>query len=307
MKSFLIRLICCFVPSKRIRHKIRDLNKRKPISVIIPCYNVSQYIARCLESLMRQTLPNLEFLFVDDASTDNTADIIKSYANQDSRIKLIRLQKNHGPGYARNVGFKNATGEYVSFIDPDDYLDYDFYDVLYNVAKKYNIPDVVKAKLYIDNDAAGSQLNTMINNNHLYFCKEHTTAIYKRDFLLKNNIFYPEDILTGQDACFVSNIVLHTNNIKTTDNTCYHYVRHNGSMDSNELSHDKVLSRLKMLDYKVDLLNKNIFNNDADKQIFIVEHIKNHFIYLYNADKQEQKSQPLIEKWKQNHLDIFNE
>ena len=193
--------------------------KMPKVSIILPCYNVGEYIGRCLDSLMKQTLTDIEIICVDDKSTDNTVDVIKSYS--DKRIKLIQHKTNMGVGSARNDGFKIATGEYVGFVDPDDYVDLDFYEKLFDVTRKY-APDIVKGTLIIENIANNtktiSELNNMISQNIMFFCGEHMCAIYKRCFLMDNNIFYPEDVMTGQDVVFLSSIVLHTNKIQIVKN-----------------------------------------------------------------------------------------
>lgn len=277
------------------------------ISVIVPCYNVGKYIKRCLDSLTKQTLTDIEIICVDDKSTDNTVDVIKSYS--DKRIKLIQHKTNMGVGSARNDGFKIATGEYVSFIDPDDYVDLDFYEKLFDVARKY-APDIVKGTLMIENLANNtktiSELNNMISQNIMFFCGEHTCAIYKRCFLMDNNIFYPEDVMTGQDVVFLSSIVLHTNKIQIVNSAYYHYVQNRpNSLDSATLSHNKVLSRLKMLNYKLEMLKSADFANDADKDIFIRYQILNHFIELYSKPKDVDTDSRLVFDWIADNKEIF--
>ena len=102
------------------------------VSVILPCYNVSEYIDKCMDSLLNQTLSDVEFIFVDDCSTDDTYNQIKKYT--DPRIKLIHHEVNRYTAEARNTGIDNATGEYLAFVDPDDYLDYIFLEKLYNLS-----------------------------------------------------------------------------------------------------------------------------------------------------------------------------
>lgn len=96
-------------------------NEEILVSVIIPAYNAEQYVGFCLDTVIAQTHKNLEIIVVDDGSTDNTGKICDEYANKDSRIKVIH-QENHGVAFARNVGLDNATGEYIAFIDSDDYV-----------------------------------------------------------------------------------------------------------------------------------------------------------------------------------------
>ena len=105
------------------------------ISVIIPVYNCEKFIEKCLQSLVNQTLTDIEIILVNDGSTDNSQKIIEKFS--DTRIKLIN-KKNGGQSSARNVGLDVANGEYIGFIDSDDWVDSDFFEKLYNTAKKYN-------------------------------------------------------------------------------------------------------------------------------------------------------------------------
>lgn len=109
------------------------------VSIIIPVYNVEKYLDKCLSSIMNQTYSNLEILIIDDGSTDNSASLCDEYANKDSRISVIH-QKNRGLGAARNVGLDIAKGEYLMFVDSDDYLSHSkvVETLLSNVEKKYS-------------------------------------------------------------------------------------------------------------------------------------------------------------------------
>lgn len=107
------------------------------ISIIIPVYNVEKYIKRCLESILAQTFKDYEVILVDDGSTDKSSEICNEYALKDSRIKVIH-QKNSGASAARNAGLKIAGGEYIGFIDSDDYIAKDMYETLYKLITKYN-------------------------------------------------------------------------------------------------------------------------------------------------------------------------
>lgn len=107
------------------------------ISVIVPVYNVEKFLVRCLDSLVHQTLEEIEIICVDDGSIDNSLDILRKYARQDSRVVVVS-QENLGPSAARNRGIQIATGEYIGFVDGDDWVDLDFFEKLYGSAKKYD-------------------------------------------------------------------------------------------------------------------------------------------------------------------------
>ena len=110
-------------------------NKEILVSVIIPVYNAALFLDQCLDSVVNQTLRDIEIICVDDGSTDNSVDIIKKYMMSDSRIKLFR-QSNKGAGAARNFGLKYATGKYVHFLDSDDWLDLSAYEKTYGIIEE---------------------------------------------------------------------------------------------------------------------------------------------------------------------------
>lgn len=112
------------------------------ISVILPTYNVEEYIGKCLDSLINQTYKNLEILVVDDGSTDNSGKIADQYALNDNRIRVIH-KLNGGVSDARNVGIENATGDFIGFVDPDDFVSLDFYEFLMKLQKE-NDADIVQ-------------------------------------------------------------------------------------------------------------------------------------------------------------------
>ena len=113
------------------------------VSIIVPVYNVEKYISRCLNSLINQTLDDIEIICVNDCSTDNSFETVKEYAVKDSRFVLIEHEINQGLGSARNSGIGIASGKYIIFIDSDDYIDTDYCEKLYNTAKKYDADIVV--------------------------------------------------------------------------------------------------------------------------------------------------------------------
>jgi len=272
------------------------------VSVILPCYNVADYMDNMFTSLRSQTLKDIEIICVDDKSTDNTVKKIREFMKSDKRISLYKLAKNHGAGYARNYGLKKSHGKYVCFLDPDDFIDNDFIEKLYKNITEHK-SDVAKAKFKVGDKFW--KTHELVKRNYLYFGSEHCSAMYNKKFLLDNNILYPEDVITGQDAVFLSNLVLHTNKITTIDDTCYHYVQRPGSLDAQKLSHKKVLSRIKMLDYKMQMLKEHKFDTYEDKLIFIHWHILDHFCYAIDPKRISESDKNLLFKWFINNRKSF--
>ena len=218
------------------------------VSVIIPVYNAEKYIVECIESLLSQTLQECEFIFVNDGSNDNSREIIQKYQKLDNRIKLIN-QKNQGVSIARNVGLSMAAGEYVGFVDADDYIEKDMYEVLYNSAKENNC-DVVVSNF--ESELEGHKiitkysfpLNTVLEKDYIeqellqYFLKKddlNTTCnkIYKNKVIRENNVNFPEKIALGEDGMFNMQFFSYASTMKYVDYTGYHYKEVAGSATRN--------------------------------------------------------------------------
>ena len=145
------------------------------LSVIIPVYNSMLYLDKCIDSLVNQTINDCEFIFVSDGSTDKSVDIIKEYQKKDKRIKLLE-KENGGQASARNLGLSNASGEYIAFLDSDDYVSFDMYKVMYDRANRDNL-DIVVCNYYL---AYPDKLEKMTNN----ITDENEKVITREEYFL---------------------------------------------------------------------------------------------------------------------------
>ena len=134
----------------------------KKISVIVPAYNVEKYISRCLDSILNQTYHNLEIIVVNDGSTDNTKNIISSYVEKDKRVQIVN-QENKGLFHARLAGLEKATGDYIAFVDSDDYISRDYYRVLINEAIEKEV-DVVVGRIVQENSEGKKWIQNIYND-----------------------------------------------------------------------------------------------------------------------------------------------
>ena len=240
------------------------------ISVIIPTYHSNaQTFDISINSLLNQTLKNIEFIFIDDKCIDETIQNIQKYAKNDSRIKIIHNQQNSGSGISRNKGIEIAKGEYLAFFDIDDYVDLDFYEKLYNEAQKGNF-DIVKASRCTiqDEDKSYSTLNSQIldfiqKNGIEKLCKiftwEHTTAIYKRSLVNKYNIQYGASRM-AHDTTFLVKLSYYAKNIKLVNNAYYYYKITKGSSTQNKnLSYylDNIVAMKERLQF-IETIQKDI-------------------------------------------------
>ena len=207
----------------------------KKVSVIIPVYNVEPYLRRCLDSLANQTLKDIEIICINDCSPDNSLSILKEYAEKDERINIIDFKENQGVSVARNTGIEIAKGEYIGFVDPDDYVDLDFYEKLHKKAKETDA-DMVKAGQKRKKVGWIKEYPYFVckNKSKYYDILNHTCYIYRVNFLKKYQINYPKGIKFSEDTVFLAKTLFYSNKIEIVDNVFYHYIlREYGAVTSN--------------------------------------------------------------------------
>jgi glycosyltransferase involved in cell wall biosynthesis len=224
------------------------------VSVIIPVYNTEPYLRRCLDSVCGQTLRDIEIICVNDASPDKSGEILREYAARDERIRLIEFEKNRGVSAARNAGIDAAQGEYLGFVDSDDYVDMDFYKVLYDKAKATNA-DVMKGELEIikpDGEHYIDRCHDNIRQHRVYFT-QFTSAIYRTSFVRRKNLHFQVGVVWGEDYLFaIKTAVLAERLIVADDTPRYHYDRRQdsanayGSEHSDQKIHD-CINNIKLL------------------------------------------------------------
>ena len=245
------------------------------VSVIVPCYNVVQYVSKCLDSLTNQTLSDIEIICIDDKSTDGTLKILKQYATQDSRIKLIQQPQNGGLSNARNAGLDVACGDYIGFVDSDDYVDSDFYKELYEICR-INGSDIACGVLCVVEPQKTYSLDnhpsclvkglprvlSHINNGSV------CSKLFKRTLFEKIRFpsgLYYEDNLTLLELLLCANLV-------AFDEAVFYYYRFNpNSIVHDEKKHEKrVCDSVEILS-RINKLSKNRSAKEADaiKQTFL--------------------------------------
>ncbi|MDR1361565.1 MAG: glycosyltransferase [Rickettsiales bacterium] len=210
----------------------------KKISVIIPVYKVEKYLARCLDSIINQTYHNLEIICIDDGSPDNSIAILQKYAAKDPRIKIIR-QKNMGLSDARNNGFAAATGEYVHFIDSDDWIDSDYYEIMLAAMESANAPVSVSgfdnenkynASVVYDRPRVLKSLRQRVYGTRVIDVNFVWRYLARRDFLKKNKIEFPKGLRAMEDAFWTLKLVEKAPVIAIAPHTQYHYCYNESSI-----------------------------------------------------------------------------
>lgn len=203
------------------------------ISIIVPIYNVEKYLSRCLDSLTGQTLKEIEILAVDDGSTDSSAAILSEYAAKDSRIKILTKQ-NGGLSDARNFAFPYIQGEYVGFIDSDDYVDLEMYEVMYNKAIKTS-SDIVECNLHHTwEDHEDTEIGKEIINPKEMIMNGRSVVwnkIYKTSWLLNTGVVFPKGLIY-EDVNFYCKIVPFLGKISYVEEPFVHYVQRSSSINN---------------------------------------------------------------------------
>lgn len=217
------------------------------VSVIVPVYNAEMYLTQCLDSLVNQTIDSKEIIIVNDGSTDNSLEIALKYEREYDFVKVIN-KKNGGGSSAQNVGIKNAGGEYILYVDSDDFIDLDSLEYLYDTAYHWNL-DIVKGKYYVYYEDSKSisrksekqkipSENKVISGD-IYLkeaidagCYEVVSCInlYRRSYLLENNLLFPEGICYDDHENTLRCLIEFKNRIMQTDRLFYYYRQRSGSM-----------------------------------------------------------------------------
>lgn len=156
------------------------------VSVIVPVYNTEKYLKKCLDSLVNQTLDDIEIIVINDCSPDNAKKILSEYEKKYKNIKVIHNKTNKGIGYNRNSGIEKASGKYIAFVDSDDYVDITMYEKMYNKAEKENL-DLVLCNFYKNLEKQDGSLEALVPEFIIPNFKNTTLKDYP-DLLLKVNL-----------------------------------------------------------------------------------------------------------------------
>lgn len=215
------------------------------VSVILPVYGVAEYIVKCTESLLAQTLQEIEFLFVDDRGPDNSIELLKQTIKGHPREKQFRIltpEHNLGAGMARNYAIPEAKGEYIAFVDSDDWIEPDMFERMYNRAKDQGGTDLCMCQAYKDYlDGTPSIIlknpdvteGEFTHEKRAFFLTHYVsyfwTFLYKRDLIEKHAIRYPED-RSADDSFFLACALMTAKSIARVDAPFYHYLIRPGSV-----------------------------------------------------------------------------
>ena len=236
------------------------MNKNK-ISIIVPVHNGELYLKDCLDSLISQTLEDIEIITIDDASKDKSLAILKKYSQKYPKIKVYQNKKNIGQGATRNKGLEIANGEYIGFVDCDDYVSKTMYQIMYELAKENKLPDIIETRIMFVKD------NSYLNQNLNYSLTKHFRLITNKNKIdeLPNlspsvcNKLFKKSFLKGkkfienckwEDILFTITSAIKAKNILELSNNDYFYRRdiRRGVSSINYQVNNKILDIFKITD-----------------------------------------------------------
>lgn len=281
---------------------LTKLNNEFKVSIIVPVYNVENYLSECLDSICNQTLEDIEIICINDGSSDDSLKILEEYSKKDDRIVVIS-KENGGQGIARNLGINLAKGEYIGFVDSDDWIEPDMFEKLYDKAHKNNL-DVNMCRLSLFDEKTGN-----FDNSTWYYGLKHfdrlkndifdysdtidfltsisvtpVNKIYKRNFLINNNLKFAEDLIFEDEAFFYA-MFFKASKISLIKEELYYYrINRINSTVTNTNNNKDIISIYKIIR---NFLKKNGFRNYIHK-------IDNRFLNsifnrFYQSDSKNRK------------------
>lgn len=264
------------------------------LTIIVPIYNIENYLSHCIDSILSQTFSDFELILVDDGSIDNSLAICNNYANTDKRIKVIH-QANAGVSVARNTGLEKASGKWISFVDGDDWIDSQTYKTAIETAETHKV-DIVQwgARLhYLETNTIKDytfhqgvfsfqkdSINS-VNEDNCILCYAVWNKVFRKSILDENGISFPVGVKMGEDSFFCYKYYLYSNIVYSLEESFYHYNKHENSATTVFNTQNNILQTVNTIKILEELIKKQ-------KQI-------SKFEYLIYLKKNEIKYSCLFE------------
>lgn len=233
------------------------------ISIIVPVYNVYEYVGKCLDSLIHQSLKDIEIIVVDDCGNDKSMSVVQQYAEQDKRIKIIKNPQNLGLSESRNIGLTHAHGEYIAFLDSDDFVENDYYQKLYiaihnneadiaysNVAEFYSETQIVYKnwfyeKLFLDRVKIAERA---VDKQYIIYACCCWNKLYKKSFLDKYKFKFPKNLYI-EDIPYTFMTTMMANKLVAVENATLFYRQRNNSIMAQAIKDRKSFDIFKIFTY----------------------------------------------------------
>ena len=277
------------------------------VSIIVPVYNVEAYLKECLDSLVNQTLQDIEIICVNDGSTDSCSKILDEYARKDNRVKVVH-KSNSGYGATMNIGLDNAAGEYIGVVESDDFANLDMFEKLYDIASK-NDADVVKSDFFYYTKDTGSRKAGKISKSlcgKVFSAKDKLSvfrifpsiwsAIYRNEFLKENNIRFLETSgASYQDTSFSFKVYSSAKRMKFIKNAYLNY------RFDNDNSSVKQKNKIYAICSEYDEITKFLNNNPDIKSVVNTAKLVNQYNgYVWNIRR-------ISKEYRDEFIDRFQE
>jgi glycosyltransferase involved in cell wall biosynthesis len=296
------------------------LKQNYKLSVIIPIYNTEKYLRKCLDSVINQTLKDIEIICINDCSLDKSADVLSEYAQKDQRIKVSSNVKNKGLSFTRNVGLDIAKGEYIAFVDSDDYIKLKAYELMYDKAKGTNA-DVVCGKVQCvleTQDIANQELTSILKLKQSYFDRSTLkeglykvpndintmiavvwNKLYKKTIIDKYHLRFPEGLIR-EDEAWLWYYMSKIKSVYYIEDVIYEYlIRQNSIINNISKDNSKVVDLIYIQDCIIEHLKTYKLFKKYKK--YVVGMFRRNVETLYNEAKNKnliyKESNKVIKKY----------
>jgi len=256
------------------------------LSVIVPVFNAEKYLGECVESILEQSFPNFEILLINDGSRDSSGHMCDSYAKKDARVRVFH-KENGGVSSARNLGLDNASGEWICFVDSDDWLEPGYFEVLQEIdCSDY---ELVQSGVKLLNLSENSVIlrkckNQRISRSSLFekgnFCSYSVCYFFKQQKLNALKLRFNRNVRFSEDREFIIKMALNVEYIKQTDKSLYVYRLNEGSATVKKRSYDHFFDDLKILDELLKYVEDNAKNTSKGELNFISRLLINSYILV---------------------------
>ena len=270
------------------------------VSVIVPFYNVEGYIEKCLETLVNQTLDQIEIILVNDGSKDRSIDIVKRFIEQYPN-KIVYVEKeNGGLSDARNFGMKYAKGEYIAFLDSDDYVEKDMYENMYELAKKEDSDLVECDFIWEYPNKKKIDVGKYYNGKKEMLEKIRVVAwnkLIKREILEKSNIEFPKGY-RYEDVEFTYKLIPFIEKVSFCKKACIHYIQREGSISN--LQNERTREIFDILEHVINFYKeKNIYEEFKQQleYVYVRYAFCSSFLRIIKISNEELKDKLLTETW----------
>lgn len=251
------------------------------VSFIVPVFNAENYLSVCLDSILNQTVKDIQIVCINDCSSDSSKSILELYADRDSRIEIVNFPINKGSGAARNEGIEKATGTYIRMVDADDFIPLDSTEKLVNAAVRYKSDFVRGGYLKCQsNECEGSKKGgrypekllvngSMKTNRELWYFDQHWTYLFRSDLIKEHATSrYDEEMANGEDVVFLIQLVPYMGRVTLIPETVYCYRNNPSSIMRSKKNKQYYLNLFKLYEMEYTQLASKGFQEQVDNFIF---------------------------------------